>query len=336
MTRAIVSLIMACSAWFGLALSIVQAADATDALAPANIAKFSPRARADLVASLVENREILRAAGITTPQRFYHFMAQIATETGGLLRLDENMNYSAERLLVIFPKRVNPEQARRLANRPVAIANHVYGNRLGNRGRQTNDGWNYRGSGFIQLTGRTNFLSRGKEVQLDLAANPDLVRAAKEGLLAAAAYWSARQINPIADANVIEDVRRAVNGGQIGIKEARLWLARAHRAFGPSLRQMNLESADVVATATEEELEAAKDILEELGYLDPTGLESADSGEAVDLAIREFQRGQGLPETGTTVSPLESAGGLVLPEDVLYELTDTSIMRAEREASDTP
>ena len=121
---------------------------------------FVPRARVDIVSALVEKRKTLFESGITTERRFLHFMAQIATETGGLARLDENMNYSAPRLLKIFGKRVTPAQAAILAGDRVATANWVYGARLGNRGRNTNDGWNYRGSGFIQLTGRFNFQKR--------------------------------------------------------------------------------------------------------------------------------------------------------------------------------
>ncbi|MGO7334234.1 hypothetical protein [Rhizobium leguminosarum] len=318
-------------AFLSINAGVARAIDPADVLTPANIAKFSPRARADLVASLIDNRSMFKAVGIVTPRTFYHFMAQIATETGGLVRLDENMNYSAERLLVIFPRRVNAEQAQRLAHRPVAIANHVYGNRLGNRGRQTNDGWNYRGSGFIQLTGRDNFIARGKEVALGLGETPELARAPKEGLLAATAYWNARQINSPAEANSIESVRRAVNGGLIGIKEAKLWLARAHRAFGPALKEANLESADVVADANAEELEAATGILQDLGYLDTDGLEGADSSADIDSAVRELQRSRGLPETGADVSTLEAAEGLALPEDVLYELTDTQRLVEQRE-----
>ncbi|MDR9781131.1 CHAT domain-containing protein [Rhizobium redzepovicii] len=122
------------------------------------------RTRADLVAVILQQRQLAEAEGINSADRVHHFVAQLATETGGLRLIAENMNYSAERLLQVFPKRVTPEQAKQLANKPVSIANHVYNGRLGNR--FANDGWDYRGSGLIQLTGRGNIAGRGKELGL--------------------------------------------------------------------------------------------------------------------------------------------------------------------------
>ena len=65
------------------------------------VKRFSPRARKDLVASLVANQQYFHEAGITTPWRLVHFFTQVGLETGGLRRLDENMNYS----------KVNPAQS---------------------------------------------------------------------------------------------------------------------------------------------------------------------------------------------------------------------------------
>ncbi len=79
------------------------------------ISKFSPRARADLVAAIVNRWSDAFKAGITTPTRIQHFMAQLAVETGGFVRIDENLNYSAKRLRAVFPKRVTDELAQQLA-----------------------------------------------------------------------------------------------------------------------------------------------------------------------------------------------------------------------------
>jgi putative chitinase len=97
------------------------------------LARFSPRARADLVAVILQQWKLAEAASIDSADRVHHFVAQIETETGGLRLIAENLNYSAERLLEVFPRRVTPQQAEQLAHKPVLIANHIYNGRLGNR-----------------------------------------------------------------------------------------------------------------------------------------------------------------------------------------------------------
>jgi putative chitinase len=69
----------------------------------------------------------------------------------------ENMNYSAARIRQVWPSR--PE-AVQFAGKPKALANSVYGGRLGNR-PGTDDGWDYRGGGVDQLTGRANYAKIG-------------------------------------------------------------------------------------------------------------------------------------------------------------------------------
>lgn len=71
----------------------------------------------------------------------------------------ENMNYSAARIREVWPTR--PE-AVKFAGKPKALANSVYGDRLGNR-PGTDDGWNLRGGGVDQLTGRDNYRAVGIE-----------------------------------------------------------------------------------------------------------------------------------------------------------------------------
>ncbi len=96
-------------------LSSIPIANARDALERFNVTikAFSPRA-SRLVSALVQNTEALRTAGITSHLRLSHLLAQFATETGGLMRLDENLNYSASRLVEVFPARaITSEKARR-------------------------------------------------------------------------------------------------------------------------------------------------------------------------------------------------------------------------------
>lgn len=85
-----------------------------------------------------------------------HFLGQCEHETGGFTIWEENLNYSSEGLLKVFPKYYKDSLlAVKHQRKPKMIANHVYGNRMGNN--QPDDGWLYRGRGAIQLTGRTNY-----------------------------------------------------------------------------------------------------------------------------------------------------------------------------------
>src|SRR5262245_27109496 len=92
----------------------------------ANIAKPS------YVSAFDGGDDLLQKQEITTPDRLAHFLAQVLHESGGLRFEWENMNYRADRLLEIFgvgrhSAKITPEEAKRLAGNPEAIAERVYG-----------------------------------------------------------------------------------------------------------------------------------------------------------------------------------------------------------------
>jgi cytochrome d ubiquinol oxidase subunit II len=101
--------------------------------------------------------------GIHKGRRAAAFAATIAHESGGGRILEENMRYSTRRLMEIWPRRFpTVEAARPFAWDPsdpdredIALANHVYGARMGNQhnGTADDDGWERRGRGLIGLTG---------------------------------------------------------------------------------------------------------------------------------------------------------------------------------------
>lgn len=98
-----------------------------------------------------------------------HLLGQCHHESGGFRVMEENMNYSAQRLLQIFPKYFSATEAQSYGGKPQAIANRVYANRMGNGPESSGDGWRYRGKGPLQLTGKFNqgrFLSsHGKSLE---------------------------------------------------------------------------------------------------------------------------------------------------------------------------
>jgi putative chitinase len=172
------------------------------------------------------------AAGINTELRLAHFVAQTAAETGGFKRLEENLNYSAQRMMQVFPARFpNLASTAGLANNPRAFALKVYSNRLGNGPPSSGDGFTYRGRGLIQLTGRNNYAAREAETSIPLVTQPELASDPKTSARIACLYWTSRAINGPADADDVRAVRILVNGGTNGLDEARAHLRRVKKAL---------------------------------------------------------------------------------------------------------
>lgn len=156
--------------------------------------------------------------GITaSPRRVAAYLAQISHESQRLTRVLENLNYSADRLMVVWPRRF-PTLARAAAyaNNPEMLANQVYANRLGNGDPLSGDGWKYRGRGPKQITGKNNYRLMQQLLGLPLLDQPDLLRIPEHGALAAAAYWDHAGCSALIDAGNFEAVTRAINGGLIG------------------------------------------------------------------------------------------------------------------------
>ena len=115
----------------------------------------------------------LSAGGITDTKSQSNILAQVKGESGDFKAKSENLNYSPERLLQVFPNKVKSiEDAKRIvAGGPEAIGNLVYGGRMGN---SADEGYKYRGRGLIGLTGKDNYAKFGKLTGVDLVKNPDL------------------------------------------------------------------------------------------------------------------------------------------------------------------
>lgn len=161
--------------------------------------------------------------GITTPLRLAHFLAQCGHESGGFKAVRENLNYSAKGLMGIFKKYFpNAKIALQYERKPEKIASLVYANRMGNGSEASGDGFNYRGRGYIQLTGKSNYQLFDKTVPEDITANPDLV-ATKYPLASAAFFFNNNKLWAIcdkgADIATVTAVTKRVNGGTIGLPD---------------------------------------------------------------------------------------------------------------------
>lgn len=156
------------------------------------------------------------------------FLAQVGHEGGQLKDTVENLNYSKEGLLAVFPKRFTPAQAAEYARQPERIANRAYANRLGNGDEASGDGWRYRGRGLIQITGRANYReATGGMLALpsdvDFERVPGLLETALWACESAAWWWSSHGLNAIADRLATDDeeavmksITRRINGGLNG------------------------------------------------------------------------------------------------------------------------
>jgi putative chitinase len=168
--------------------------------------------------------------GIVTHKEIRHFIAQVSVESSHFLRLVENLNYSATRLTQVWPKRFPTlSDALPYANNPEALANYVYGGRLGNV--NPDDGWTFRGRGFIQLTGRANYNECGKALKIDLVGNPSQAATVKTAARIAAWYWKVHSLNQIVDSEATDDAieteTRAINGGLIDLEQRKMELHKA-------------------------------------------------------------------------------------------------------------
>lgn len=166
----------------------------------------------------------MNAYGIESPQSVAAFLANVGVESGGLSHLVENMNYSAHGLAATWPNRyavdmhaavkVPNDLANTLAMNPMHIANNVYANRLGNGDEESGDGWNYRGQGPIQITGKAQIAAcleaiNALEGSEYVAADLQLPLA---GSLSAAWYFQTRGCIALADSGDINSVIQKING----------------------------------------------------------------------------------------------------------------------------
>jgi len=159
---------------------------------------------------------------ITTNLRLAHFLAQCALESVNFTAVVENLNYSAQRLLQVFPKYFKNVDVNAYARNPQKIGSRVYANRMGNGDEASGDGFKYRGRGYIQLTGKNNYQSFTNHIGQDCLANPDLV-ATHYPLASAGFFFDSNNIWAVCDQGssdaVVTSVTKRVNGGTHGLAE---------------------------------------------------------------------------------------------------------------------
>jgi putative chitinase len=189
-------------------------------------------------------RDVCRIYSIDTAPRLAAFLAQTAHESQLYTKLSENLNYGQERLrevcLASKPGtrwRSLLPRVKELARNPVGLGNAAYGGRMGNAPEPSNDGYNYRGRGWIGNTGKANYealtelLSQKLATAPDLVKHPELLEQLHWAAMAAGAFWDDNRLNELADQGKLEAISTKVNGGGWGKAERRALYARAMKAL---------------------------------------------------------------------------------------------------------
>jgi predicted chitinase/uncharacterized protein (DUF2345 family) len=162
--------------------------------------------------------------GITSPIA----IASLLGIAGGECRwklVEEGFNYSADRLLQVFPSvfKGNKELAQKYAGNPNnSLPEFLYGYQtakgkgLGNT--QPGDGGNFIGRGYIQLTGRANYKRYGEMVSKDLLNNPKLLSDSTIAAEVSVKYMLDRCKVPQTDPNYFEAACKSVGFNTADIK----------------------------------------------------------------------------------------------------------------------
>tara|TARA_R110000851_G_scaffold168016_1_gene313828 strand:+ start:7937 stop:8752 length:816 start_codon:yes stop_codon:yes gene_type:complete len=233
--------------------------------------------------------KVLPKYEINTPNRVAGFISQTGHESSNYKITEENLNYSAARLDVIFPKyfRRAGRDASEYSNKPSKIANVVYANRMGNGDRASNDGFNFRGRGIIQLTGRNNYTAFAESIDMTVDDVVDYI-GTKEGAIASACwFWKENNLNEYCDAGNVKGLTKRINGGHHGLKDRENRWNRALAVFNGEM-DAELTTAKMGSTGL-----AVKLIQKALGIT-----ADGDFGPGTDRALKEWQKLNGLVADG--------------------------------------
>ena len=166
---------------------------------------------------------------ISTPKRQAAFIGQCQHESNNFRVLEENLHYSADALMRVWPSRFpGADVANQYANNPEKIANKVYGGRADLGNSEDGDGWKFHGRGIIQLTGRANYTVCGNALGLPFADIPELILQPSNACMSAGWFWNKKNLNDLADNEDWTTITKRINGGTIGLDDR---INKIHKAM---------------------------------------------------------------------------------------------------------
>lgn len=154
---------------------------------------------------------------INTIKRQASFIGQCQYESNNFKTLEENLHYSPQRLVAVFPSRFPNIESAIEFNTPEKIANKIYGGRMGNL--EDGEGYKFRGRGLVQLTGRDSYIAFANATGIDAINNPDLILQPENAVLSAGWFWNKRNLNSLADIEDYKTMTQRINGGLIGLDD---------------------------------------------------------------------------------------------------------------------
>ena len=254
-------------------------------------------------------------AGINDPTELANFMAQVGHESSGLTRLEESFRYTRDiaQIPVRSAWREGPEAleaARQAAvkGKPEALAELMYGGRLGND--TPGDGYRYRGRGYIQLTGKDNYRNAAEELGLDLLQQPDLT--AEPAIASKIAIWYWENRVPPSSRLDVKAATLAINGGYNGLDDReRRFVAWGERLTPAVIRRL-IDGLGVPPYPTQtprvlkeglsgDDVRTLQADLARLGYTDARArplVVDGVFGTGTKAAVQAFQRDQKLDADG--------------------------------------
>ena len=155
-----------------------------------------------------------------SPERGAHLIGQVIHESGSFKLTRENLNYSVESMMRVWPSRFpTKESAEPYARNPKALAENVYFGRMGNDSKEKAS--LYIGRGFLQLTGFNNVKAFASDMgKPEVMEDPSLL---EEDYAMDTAIWFFQKNNlwKICDEGVNDDtikrLTRKINGGYTGL-----------------------------------------------------------------------------------------------------------------------
>ena len=155
-----------------------------------------------------------------SPERGAHLLGQVVHESGTFRYTRENLNYSVEAMMKVWPNRFPTEEsAKPFARNPKALAENVYFGRMGNDSKEKASA--YIGRGFLQLTGYNNVRAFASDMRVpEVLDNPQLL---EEDYAMDTALWFFKKNNlwKICDEGVnddtIKNLTKRINGGYTGL-----------------------------------------------------------------------------------------------------------------------